>query len=74
MNILTYETELDLFLAVLEVSVFAHRLRQLTRDVKSDVRFQKRRHFCSTPKNTEWRSEKVVMRRKMSKMKEMTND
>ena len=38
MNILTCETELDLFLAVLEVSVFAHRLRQLTRDVKSDVR------------------------------------
>ena len=31
---------------------------------------QKLRHFCITAKSTESRSEKVLMRRKMSKMKE----
>ena len=53
-----------------------HGLRRLTRDVKSDVRTL---NFISDVifnrhKNTELRSENVDMRRKMSKMKEMTTD
>ena len=54
----------------------AHWLRQLTRDIKYDVRtlnFRRDVTFAPLQKNTEWHSEKVVMRRKMSEMKEMTD-
>ena len=50
----------------------AHVLKQLTRDVKSDIKIL---NFISdvTIKNTEWRS-KDAMRRILSKLKEMSND
>ena len=72
LNFLTYVTESVLFLAV---------LRQLTHDVNSDV---KTINFSSdvifapsqkkSQKNTKRRWGKVIMRRKMSKIKEIRND
>ena len=55
----------------------AHWLRQLTRDIKYDVRtlnFRRGVTFAPQRKNTEWHSGKVVLRRKMSEMKEMTDN
>ena len=44
----------------------ARGLGQFSRDVKSDVRTQNFRcDLCFTTKHVEWRSDKVVMRRKM---------
>ena len=66
-----------LFLVVLENSVLPNGLRQLTRDVKSDVRtlnFRSDVTYAPPRKTSNEDLEKVVMRRKMSKIKETTKD
>ena len=57
-------------------SCLAHGLGQLIRDVKSDVRTLnfKSDVIFAPPRKTPNDVEKVVMRRKMSKVKEMTNN
>ena len=62
---LTYETEFVLFLAV---------LKNRSRDVKSDVRIINFRSDVIFAPPRKQRMTLVVMRRKMSKTKGMTND
>ena len=68
---LTNETETE-FVLFLRKFCLAHRLRQLTRDVKSDVRTLnfKSGVTYAPPRKTST----VVMRRKMSKIKETANN
>ena len=73
---LTYGTEFVLIFSGADKFCLAHALRQLTRDVKSNIRKLNSSSdvIFSPPRETPNDvRKKVVMRRKMSKLKEMTN-